>query len=86
MLELQRYDFKLIYRPGKELYIADTPTRTCQLQRQSRHDEREEEDDPLKDIYAVIIHSGSPRRRTVARSPGACEEGMAECEETLRFK
>ena len=62
MLKLQRYDFKLVYKPGQKLCIADTLSRTCQLERQSRHDEREEEDDPLKDICAVIIHSEKSRK------------------------
>ena len=61
MLRLQRYDFKQVYKPGKELYIADTLNCTCQLERQPRHDEREE-DDPLKDICAVIVHLEKSRK------------------------
>ena len=88
LLKLQMYDFKLIYKPGKKQYVVDTLSRTFQQERQSRHDEREEEDypfeehlcrhNPFREVQEDIQRCNTARP-TVASSPGACEEGMAEC-------
>ena len=59
LLQLQRYDFKLIYKPGKELYIADTLSRTCQQASEAGYDTTE--DDPIKAILTVVIHSEKTR-------------------------
>ena len=50
-----------MYKPGKELYIANTLSRSCEPRSEFRDDVREE-DGPMRTIATVVIRSEQSRK------------------------
>lgn len=65
LLQLQRYDFELVYKEGKELHIADTLSRACI---QSSNDSTEEEFEVME-----VISISQRRAEEVRNATQVCD-------------
>ena len=58
MLRLQRYDFELLYAPGKSMVVADTLSRA--INQDQQHDAKKDEDDQQMERFVHSIISSLP--------------------------
>ncbi len=61
-LKLQRFDFQLVYKPGKELFTADTLSR-APSSRLFTDDVTQDSEEQVHYILYSIITFGSTRKR-----------------------
>jgi hypothetical protein len=61
-LQLQRFDFRLVYKPGKELFIADTLSR-APSPRLFNDDVTQDSEDQVHHVLHSLVTSVSTRKR-----------------------